>query len=324
MTALLAVPLGIALLGGIRPPQKVDIPSLERSECAAPVVVDLEDQTPFIWKAQPGLEWVARSLAARPGLWRSLPGIGSVALSMPTGPIVWVLEDLGCLPGLGLAGEQPDWVAGVASTTGNLIVLQADRAGEDLRVLSAVFRHEVAHLALGSASAGHAPRWLQEGYAQYAAGAWDWQEAWRLRFVLLATGGELLGDLSWSFPREPGEARLAYLLSYTAVHELAALGGDAGLAFLFAQLRDGASLDAAMRRVFGLTEAQFQERWRKRVIRRYGMLYILSRASLFWLTVTLLLLWLGGRRRRRDRQRMQALREAERREAAVQQAGETG
>ncbi|MFQ5679685.1 MAG: peptidase MA family metallohydrolase [Gemmatimonadota bacterium] len=285
--------------------------------CPVPVTVDVERESTFVWKADPGLEEVARALARRPGPRRPFPGIGAYPGDGTREILtVWLVQDLDCLPPAGDGAPRPDWVAGLASAPGGFLALRADRGRGDLRALPAVFRHEIAHLALDRATGGNAPRWLQEGYAQYAAAAWNWQQAWRLRFLLLRTEGSVLRELSLRFPRDPEPSRLAYLLSYTAVHELASIGGDPGLAALFAELGRGSSVDGALRRVFGLTAAQFEARWRRRVGKRYGVLYVLSRASLFWVAVTLLLLWVGSRRRRRNRERLQALREAESREEA--------
>jgi len=44
---------------------------------------------------------------------------------------------------------------------------------------------------------------------------------------------------------------------------------------------------------------------------RYGWLYLLSRAGLFWLGVTALVLFVALRRSRRDRRRLDALRASE-------------
>lgn len=284
------------------------------SRCPEPVAVGAPG-SPVAWRAPPELERVARALAENRKLLAPLPGIGEPGAVLEGRPTVWVVEDLGCLEAYGLGGVRPDWVAGVASSSGGFIALRASRERGDLSALPAVFRHELAHLALAAAAGGRAPRWLQEGYAQYAAGSWDWREAWRLRFALLLRGGDILEGLSLGFPRDAEGARLAYLLSYTAVHELVSMAGSDGLAAFFGALRQGDGVDGALRRVYGLTLDQFEERWRGRVETRYGWLYVVSRASVFWLAVTLLLLWMGWRRRRRDRRRMEALREAERREA---------
>jgi hypothetical protein len=77
-------------------------------------------------------------------------------------------------------------------------------------------------------------------------------------------------------------------------------------------LGEGDSQDLAWRRVYGLTQEQFERRWRSTVMDRYGWLYLLTRAALFWLLITVLVLVVGVRRVRRDRRRLEAMREEER------------
>ncbi len=262
------------------------------------------------YRADPGLERIARLLAADSMVLAPMPGIGSPVASLPSPPTLWVVRDLAEVPG-SPSGE-PDWVAGIALPGREVLAVRATgRGGGQMETLRRTARHELAHLALGRATGEAAPRWLQEGYAQLAAGDWDWGEAWRLRLALLRNGTGALEDLDEHLRGDEVQARLAYLLSYTAVHRLWEMGGDAGLRALFGRLRAGVDMDAALRTVYGLTEQQFVDRWEKGVRDRYGWLFFLSRASLFWLAVTLLLLLVGWRRRSYDRRRMERLREEE-------------
>jgi hypothetical protein len=182
--------------------------------------------------------------------------------------------------------------------------------------LLAVYRHEAAHIALHAATGGNTPRWLHEGYAQMASGTWDWREGWRLQFTLMRGGQSILSDLDRRF-RSGLEPQTAYILSYTAVDALRSLGGDPGLEGLFAALRRGDRLDAALREVYGLTAEQFERRWRERVLDRYGWLYLLSRTGFVWLAVTFLIIGLGVARIRHDRRRLAEMRERERGEGAA-------
>ncbi|MFQ5689906.1 MAG: peptidase MA family metallohydrolase [Gemmatimonadota bacterium] len=279
--------------------------------CPTPRPVPLGASSRLDWRAEPGLERMAESLARGEPALAPFPGIGGPQRWLGDRPTVYLLRDLACLEPLGLGEARPDWVAGVASESGPSIALRVDPSRAAVPAVRAVLRHELAHLALARATGGNAPLWLHEGYAQLAAGDWDWREAWRLRFVLLARGGDLLSGLSLRFPADPEQARLAYLLSYTAVWELARAGGSGGLEALFGALRAGNTLDGALRTIFGMTEAQFERRWSARVARRYGVLYLLSRATVFWVFLTVVLLWFGRRRKRRDRERMRILKQAE-------------
>lgn len=260
--------------------------------------------------AGPGLERVARALAVDSSVLAPMPGIGPPLAVLPETPTLWVVRDLGSVPGA--PDVEPDWVAGLAIPQRHVLAVRAAGAGAgELGTMRSTTRHELAHLALDRVTRGRAPRWLQEGYAQLTAGDWDWGQAWRLRLAILRQGTDVLSGLDTHLRGREDEARLAYLLSYTAVHRLMEMGGPPALHALFVRLGAGDSLDAALRSVYGVTEAQFIRRWEAGVRDRYGWLFLLSRASLFWIAIALLLLLVGWRRRRYDRARMDRLRREE-------------
>lgn len=316
LAAAATIPRPGAAPGTRVPPQETEGTACPPARAVEPAPGDAL----FRWRAEPGLEGLARRLSETAAT-GPLPGIGPPEDVLPGRPEVWLLRDLSCLSAHGLGSPRPDWVDGVAGRLmgpgPGFIALRVDLAQTSPDELRAVLRHELAHVALARATGGRAPRWLQEGYAQYAAGDWDLEAAWTLRMAILRGGGDVLRELALDFPDDAQRARLAYLLSYTAVHELAELAGPTGLRALFRELRRGASVDGGLRRVFGITEDQFRERWRQRVENRYGILYILSRATVFWVLVALAVAWAGWRRRKRDREKMARLKEEERAWAAT-------
>lgn len=261
--------------------------------------------------AEAGLEGIARSVVSDPGASADFPGLGPPEQWIRDSVDLFLLRDLSTLQEEGF-GPPERWVAGLADPPGLRIALRAGTELETMATLRTVFRHELAHLLVHAASGGGAPRWLHEGYAQFASGAWGWDDAWRIQLALFRSGSGSLRDVDLRFRSNPEEIRLAYLLSYTVVQELYNLGGDAGLAALFGDLRNGESLDASLRDVFGLTQEQFERRWRSTVMDRYGWLYLLSRAALFWLLITTVVLIVGLRRMRSDRRRLEDMRERER------------
>lgn len=271
---------------------------------------------PIPVRASPRLAELARSLVNDPAAWAPMPGIGGPDAWFERPPTLWIVEDLSTVPGGGPGERQEEWAAGFADFERNLVAVRAGGEGPGrLSSLRQTVRHELAHLALHRATGGAAPRWLHEGYAQLVAGGWDWRQAWRLRFALVDEE-DVLRELALRFPRDEQSARAAYLLSYTAVQELARGPEGAALGSLFARLREGATMDEAMRDVYATTLDQFEERWRESVKDRYGWLYLLSRASLFWVALTLALLLLGWRRWRYDRRRWEEYRRQEEREEA--------
>lgn len=303
----------MAVAAGPRGPSP---PVAQGAGCPRPIPVEVDGPGGgYAWRAEPRLASVARVLGRHEPAYAEMPGIGPPPVAAGDEPVrIYLLSDLACLRALELPDPGADWVAGVASRDAGFVALRVDGPQDPISSLRVVLRHELAHLALDRATDGRAPRWLHEGYAQLASGAWDWQQAWRLRWVFLRGGGERLRRLSLRFPSDPQGARLAYQLSYTAVQELYSLAGVRGLRAYFAALRDGATPDGAFRRVFGITQAQFEDRWRRTVQGRYGLLYTLTRAGLFWAAVSILVIWVAWRRRRRDREKLEALREEDRRE----------
>ncbi len=261
------------------------------------------------WRIDPGLEELAATLAADRWAFGAMPGIGPPVAELDGGLTVWLVSEFEGRTDLPVAGPEP-WVAGYALPAERLILLRAVSAEGGLTPMRQVLRHEIAHLALHAATGGNVPRWLDEGYAQYVAGAWSAEDAWRLRFLFLRGEGAL-GEISLRFPRQEESAQLAYLLSYTAAAELIAVAGEIGIERVFERLRAGERFDAALRGVYGITADQFEQRWRRTVASRYGWLYVLSRASVFWVALTTALLLLGWRRRRYNRLRWEALRRAD-------------
>jgi hypothetical protein len=267
----------------------------------------------------PELRDLGLKLAADPAVWKHLPGIGTLPKIGIDTLEIWLTSDLGVGVPEGLRHPEP-WVAGTADPARARVALRTGPGLSGPGGLRAVLRHEIAHVALGAATGGHYTRWLTEGYAQYASGEWSWEDAWHLQSAFLRRGATTLGEIDLRFRRHSTEARMGYLLSYTAVHELAALGGEAGLAAIFRRLRDGSSFEEALRRTYGITDRDFEVRWKRSLVDRYGWLYLLSRAGVFWIAVSGLVLFVALRRARSDRTRLEELRAEDVRLSEVSQS----
>lgn len=202
-------------------------------------------------------------------------------------------------------GGVPEWRAAVALPELGVLVVPT---GEGRRVLDPdglrTLRHEWAHVGLYQEVGGlRAPRWFDEGYAQWASGGWDALDVWRLR-VLIALGRTPRFDsLTLSWPRERVSAETAYLLAASAVTYLLASSGERGLELFFQRWREDGSFETALRGTFGVTSGQLEEDWRKHVRDRYGWLFVLSHSSIFWLVLaaTLVLMWRVRARVNRER-----------------------
>ncbi|MBI4539013.1 MAG: hypothetical protein HY704_05820 [Gemmatimonadetes bacterium] len=249
---------------------------------------------------------VLRALAGQ----RQLPGLPVTA---PEPPVRVVLAPSEAIFDSLLGGGVPEWGAGVAVPSARSIVLPS-YASPRTRFADpvATLRHEWAHLALHDYLHNRdIPRWFDEGYAEWASGAWDFDDAWRLRIAFALRQAPPLDSLAMDWPADVHSASLAYLLAATAVQYLVQRSGERGLGLLFDRWRASGNFERALRATYGVTSGQLEEDWRKFVKRRYGWLLVLSQSLAFWLGTGFLLLVLYGVRRRRDRLRLARLRAAE-------------
>ena len=214
----------------------------------------------------------------------------------------------------------PEWGAALAFPASRRIVLQGHTAGSDAGDPQATLRHELAHLALHEFLGDLPPRWFDEGYAGYAAGEWRRESALTTNLALALRGMPTLDELEDRFAHGSTTAEEAYALSYQAVLDLAQLDPEHGLARLFPLWRETGSLDKALRRGYGMTLDQFEDDWRRQTRHRYGALAVVGDVTLAGLLVLLLVVPLYVARRRRDRARLVALREADARTEAAERA----
>lgn len=207
----------------------------------------------------------------------------------------------------------PEWGAAVAMPTLSRVVVRGRGAGAaaggDPRV---VLRHELAHLALHEAMGDLPPRWFDEGYASYAAGEWGRDELLATNVALLFRRLPSLDALDDQLTGGAEEARGAYALSHRAVAELAALDPARGLSLLFVNWKESGRLDNAVRRSYGLTLDGFEERWQQRTRLRYGVLAVVGDLTVATMFALVIMIPLSVARRRRDRERMDRLRRADR------------
>ncbi len=208
-------------------------------------------------------------------------------------------------------GRTPEWAAGVAIPSERMIVIPAFARSSSLGDPAITLRHELAHLALNDYVDGLVPRWFDEGYATWVSGSWDESTGWQIRVALLRSDAPVLDSLTLGWPRAEGRARLAYLLSASAVRHLATSRGELAFATFLSRWREGGTLDSAMREVYQMTLPQFEREWRGMVRNRYGWILALTQMAVFWFGVTVLVLVLGSARRRRNRERLEELRREE-------------
>ena len=205
----------------------------------------------------------------------------------------------------------PEWGAAVAFPESRRIIIQGRGAGSDAGDPLVVLRHELAHLALHEFLGDLPRRWFDEGYASYAAGEWGREEVLTTNVALVLRGMPTLDELDASFQGGSTAAQSAYALAHRAVAELARSDEQYGLARFFRYWADGRSFERALRQAYGMTSAGFEQRWAQRTRRQYGALALVSNVTLGALLMLAILAPLYISRRRRDRRRLEQMRQAD-------------
>jgi len=229
----------------------------------------------------------------------NFPGLPGIPAEYPRVATFYLAPDAEVWHAL-TGGGIPPWGGGVAIPSRRMAVLplhESQPGGVSRRDRTTL--HEWAHLGLHDYLRGiRIPRWFDEGYAQWASGGWDLEEGWRLRLALARGGAPPLDSLSLSWPVNEASARIAYLLSASAVEYLFAEGGERGAEVFLERWRESADFEAAFRQTFGITTGRFETLWIAYVKERFGWFVVFSQTALFWVILGLILLPVVRMRRR--------------------------
>ena len=164
-------------------------------------------------------------------------------------------------------GRAPAWAVGVAIPSERIVVLASERMAPPGTRIGRVAVHEIVHLFVAEASAGRAPRWLDEGIAVYLSGEDRGASIYDLARAIFTENVLFLDEISRRFPESDASARLAYYESLTAVQFIARNWGAASLR----DLLEATALygyDDAMRTVFGLSPDELEFEWYRDLRRR--------------------------------------------------------
>jgi hypothetical protein len=280
--------------------------SLRAQELQLPRDVVRLDSTRFTFLALPRDLPLARSLLRESVERDTFPG-----LPRPRTPVVVTIAPDARRFRAWIGPSAPEWGAAVAMPEVRRIVMQGSHANSSAGDPRVTLRHELAHLALYEAMDDLPPRWFDEGYASFAAGESGRDEVVGTNLALALRGMPSLDELDALFAGGESRAQEGYALSQRAVAELAALDPRRGLTLMFGYWRDTRSFDQALRRAYGVTEAEFEVRWKSATRRRYGALALVADVTLAALLVLLVIGPLWVIRRQRDARRLAALRAAD-------------
>lgn len=284
--------------------------SASASELALPLRIAGETLTV---RGEHGMErWVRRVADAAPGKLRAiradlehLPGPAHVEIRL-----VKRAADLGRAAPPGY--RVPQWASGVAFPREGIVVVAARRGANNIDVVNVV-THELAHMALGAALKGRAPRWLDEGFAYLHSSDWS-MERWRTLVGMAWTGNAIpWRELDGRFPDGEQQAAKAYAQSYDMVAFLAHRGkykhsGDDGDRWPFQKflmlIGQGHTPDQAARVAYLSSLDELYGEWYSRLRQRYLLMPVGLFALGIWVVGALLLIVAYIRRRRVNRRRL--------------------
>jgi tetratricopeptide (TPR) repeat protein len=125
--------------------------------------------------------------------------------------------------------------------------------------LQRILAHEYAHAAVHDLTRGRAPRWLHEGLAQALEGASPDP-------MLRVPGRPTLAGLEALLTDpDPARARTGYDVALWVVHDLLDRGGPMAMRALLARLARGESIAVAVPAIYGLSLAELEHQWRRRL-----------------------------------------------------------
>ena len=200
----------------------------------------------------------------------------------------------------------PEWAAGVAFPRAGIIAVAARRGANPIDVSSTV-THELAHMALGAALDGRAPRWLDEGFAYLHSSDYSWARTRTLTGLAWSGDRYFFFELEDRFPPGENQAGRAYAQAYDFVSYLAKRGryaddkddGDREPFRRFLhELAIGRTLDGAALESYGVSFKTLEDEWWTRVRERY-LWSLVGMFTLFVWVVGAILLTIGYWRKRR-------------------------
>jgi hypothetical protein len=261
-------------------------------------------------RAEAGLEELAdRSISIAPSalaeIAEDLPN-----LALPTTVEIRVVRDVANLAAASpLGSHPPSWAVGVAYPGLHLVVL-GYRRGPEMLAFESTLRHELAHLCLGEALAGRAPRWLDEGFAFLHSSALALDRSLTLTGMAWSRDIYPLSELAEHFPPGENAAERAYAQAYDFTAFLARRGRyadkfDDGDRWAFrdylAAIAAGKSADQAAHKIYGAGLTQLSDEWFTDLRNRFWMIPLSTLGAVGWVLGALLLVAAYLQRRRRDR-----------------------
>ena len=204
-----------------------------------------------------------------------------------------------------LARATPDWVAGFADASRDLVVLFPERIGSyPYHSLETVLQHEVAHVLTARAAGGRRiPRWFNEGLASAAERTWSLGARSRVAWEMVARERLTAAGIEGLFAGGARDAARGYVLSDALVRDLLERYGPRTPARILSGMARGAPFEIALYAATGASvDAVVATFWARHDVWKSWVSFA-GQPFVQWCLITLLALAAIWRHRRRKRER---------------------
>jgi hypothetical protein len=199
-----------------------------------------------------------------------------------------------------VAGRVPQWVAGFAVDE-SVVIFPARSPSYPDDTLEDVLRHEIAHVMVFRASAGHPiPRWFNEGFAMTAERTRGLRDETQFIYQIARGYRTTLPELDRLFEGRQSDQTRAYAISGALVHDVLDRHGRTAASAILTRVARGDSFETAFTTVTGSTPANANsDFWQSQRIWTTWLPVVTSTTAL-WMAVTVLALLAIYRRWRRN------------------------
>ena len=158
---------------------------------------------------------------------------------------------------------EPSWTGGMAFPEQDIVIIGIASDGIDWGKRTEI--HELTHVLVGHLTfscLGDVPTWLNEGLAVYSEGELDEYSQTSLQTAIQEDTLLSVRSLSGGFSEIADKADLSYSESYSIVKFLIENYGRDKMNTLLLALRDGTTIDDALRAVYGINVDGLEDAWR--------------------------------------------------------------
>ena len=158
---------------------------------------------------------------------------------------------------------EPSWTGGQAFPDQNIVILGISQSDLDWGREAIV--HELTHVLVGHLTfscLGDVPTWLNEGLAVFSEGELEPASERQLEDAIRDDTLLTVRSLSSGFSEVADKAYLSYSQSYSITKFLVETHGQEKMTSLLVSLRDGLTIDEALRQTYGFDVNGLENAWR--------------------------------------------------------------